>query len=70
VLPTIEELAANCHLLPKNMKTKINKIGSLPIVLYGCETTPLSLKKNIIRRKPHEDGENYIMRSFIIITSH
>jgi hypothetical protein len=31
------------HLIPKNLKIKINKTVILPVVLYGCETWSLTL---------------------------
>jgi hypothetical protein len=34
-----------CYLLSKNIKVKIYKTIILPIVLYGCETWPLTLRE-------------------------
>jgi hypothetical protein len=33
------------HLLSGNVKVKIYKIIILPVVLYGCETWPLTLRE-------------------------
>jgi hypothetical protein len=33
------------HMLPKNVKIKIRKTIILPVILYGCETWPLLLRK-------------------------
>jgi hypothetical protein len=68
-------------LLSKNLKINIYRNIILPVVLYGCETWSLTLRKkrrlkvfeNTVMRifGPERDkvtgsGENYIMRSFII----
>jgi len=73
-------------LLSKNLNTKIYRTIILPIVLYGCETWPLTLREerrlrvfeNIVLRRifgPKRDeeqrsGENYIMRILMICTPH
>jgi len=33
------------RLLSKNLKIKINRTTSLPVVLYGCETLSLTLRE-------------------------
>jgi hypothetical protein len=63
-------------LLSKNIKITIYKTIILPVVLYGCETWPLTLREahglRVLRRifgtksdEVTEVGENCIMRSFI-----
>jgi len=70
----------------KNIKIKIYRTLILPVVLYGCETWPLTLSEEcglrvfdnrVLRRylglrgtKQQESGENYIMRSLMICTAH
>jgi hypothetical protein len=72
--------------LSKNIKIKIHRSIILPAVLYGCETWSLTwreerrvrLSENRALRKifvPKRDevtggGENYIMRSLMIFTTH
>jgi hypothetical protein len=67
------------RLLSKNLKIRIYRTIILPIVLYGCETRSLTLKKErrlrlfenkVLRRifGPKRDevtgnGENYTLRS-------
>jgi len=69
-------------LLSKILKTKIYRTIILPVVLYGCATWSLTLRKErrlrvlenrVLRREfgPKRDdvtgsGENYIMRSLVI----
>jgi hypothetical protein len=71
------------RLLSRNIKTKIYKTIILPVVLYGCETWPLTIRvdhrlrvseNTVVRRllewrelKWREVGENYIIRSFILV---
>jgi hypothetical protein len=59
---------------------------NLPVVLYGCETSSLTLREEHrlrafesralrgifgpVREEFEEDGENYILRSFILFTLH
>jgi hypothetical protein len=73
-------------LLSKNLKIKIYRTIILPVVLYGCETWTLTLRKesrlmlfeNRVPRRifgPRRDavqgsGENYILRSLMICTAH
>jgi hypothetical protein len=60
------------RLLLKNLKIRIYKTIILPVVLYGCETWSLTLREEHIfgpkRDEVREDGENCIMRSFVICT--
>ena len=74
------------RLLSINTKIKIYRTIILPVVLYGCETWSLTLREEhrlrvfenrVLRRifGPKRDkitgsGENYIMRSLKICTSH
>jgi hypothetical protein len=71
-------------LLSKNLKVKIYRTIILSVVLYGCETSSLTLREErrvrvfenrVLRRVfgPNRDevtgnGENYIMRSLVICT--
>ena len=71
-------------MLSKNLKTKIYRTVILPVVLYGCETWSLTLRKErrlrvfenrMLRRifGPKRDevtgnGESYITRSLVICT--
>jgi hypothetical protein len=48
------------RLLSKNLKLKIYKTIILPVVLYGCETWPLTLKKEYRLRV----FENRVLRVF------
>jgi len=73
-------------LVSKNLKIKMYITIILSVVLYGCETWPLTLREerrlrgfgNRVLRKicePKKDevtgnGENYIMRSCIFCTPH
>ena len=73
-------------LLSKNIKIKICRTISLPVVFYGCETWSVALREEltvmvfrnrVLRRifGPNRDevtgsGEDYITRSFIIFTPH
>jgi hypothetical protein len=73
-------------LLSKNLKIKIHRIIILPVFVYGCETWSLKLREErrlrvfenrVLRRifGPKGDevtgsGENYIMRSLTVCTSH
>jgi hypothetical protein len=63
------------------VKVRIYKTIILPVVLYGCETWSLTVREEyklrVLRRifgpkgmELREDGENCIMRSFIICTLH
>jgi hypothetical protein len=67
------------RLLSNNLKTRIYKSIILPVIWYGCETLCLTLREEdrlrmfenkVLRRifGPKEDGENCIMRSFVICT--
>jgi hypothetical protein len=72
------------RLLSKNLKIRIYRNVILPVVLHGCETCSLTLKEErrlsvfenrVLRRifGPKRDevtgnGENYIMRSWMICT--
>jgi hypothetical protein len=42
----VQNLLSSC-LLYRNVKIKIYKSVILPVVLYGCETLSLTLRKNI-----------------------
>jgi hypothetical protein len=64
------------QLLSKDIKIKTYKTIILPVVLYGCETWSLTLRKkhrltvfeNRVLKKisgPNKAGENCIMTSFI-----
>jgi hypothetical protein len=44
MLATIQFSLLYSHLLSTNVKVKIYKTIILPVVLYGCETWPLTLK--------------------------
>jgi hypothetical protein len=44
MLPFCPELLS-FRLLSKNVKVRIYKIIILPVVLYGCETLPLTLRE-------------------------
>ena len=71
-------------LLSKKLNIKICRTIILPVVLYGCETWSLTLRKErrlrvfenrvlrrVFGRKRDEvtgNGENYIMRSLVICT--
>jgi len=73
-------------LLSKNLKIKIHRAAILSVVLYVCETWSLTLKEErrlmvtenrVLWRIfwPKRDdvrgnGENYIMRSFMICTTY
>jgi hypothetical protein len=50
------------RLLSKNVKIRIYKTITLPVVLYGGETWSLTLRE--------EAGENCIMRSLVTFTVH
>ena len=70
-------------LLSRKLKIKMYRTIILPVVLYGCETLPLTLREErrlrvfenrVLRRVfgPKRDevtgnGENYIMRSLVIV---
>ena len=66
------------NLLSKKLKIKIYRTIILPFVLYGFETWSITLRvfeNRVLRRVfgPKRDevtgnGENYIMRSFVICT--
>ena len=74
------------NLLPKSMKIKVCRIVILPIVLYGCETWSLTLRKErklrlfenrVLRRifgarmdDVNVSGDNYMMWSIIICIPH
>ena len=74
------------NLLPKSMKIKVCRIVILPIVLYGCETWSLTLRKErklrlfenrVLRRifgarmdDVNVSGVNYMMWSIIICIPH
>jgi hypothetical protein len=73
-------------LLSKSVKIRIYRTIILPVVLYGCETWPLTLReecrlrvfenkvlRRIFGRKRDEvqgSGEDYIKRSFMLCTAH
>jgi hypothetical protein len=73
-------------LLTKHLKIKIYRILTVPVVLYGCETWSLTMKKqrriNLSedrvlwrifgsnRDEVTESGENQTKRSFMICTAH
>ena len=73
-------------LLSKNIMIQIYRTIILPVDLYGCETWSLTLRKErrlrfsenrVVKRifGPKRDevkgiGENYILMSLMIITSH
>jgi hypothetical protein len=40
---SVQSLLAS-RLFPKNLRIKIQKTTILPVVLYGCETWPLTLR--------------------------
>jgi hypothetical protein len=73
------------HLISKNLKIKIYKTVILPFVLYGCETSSLTLveehrlrvfenrvlrKKFGPKRKKMDHGENCIMTRFMACILH
>jgi len=70
------------RLLSEQIMDKTYKTVSLPVVLYGCETWSLTVREEhrprvfenrVLRRifgRKREDGEDCIMRSFIICTLH
>jgi sorting nexin-29 len=75
---SVQNLLSSC-LISKDLKIKIYKTVILPVVLYGCETSSLTLgeeqrhrifEKRVLRyldlegRKMNH-GENYIMMSFM-----
>jgi hypothetical protein len=78
---SVQNLSSS-RLLSKNLKIKIYRSIILPVVLYGCEAWSLTLREKsrlrgfenrVLRRVfgPKRDevtgnGENYIMRSFMI----
>jgi hypothetical protein len=41
---SVQNLSSSC-LLPKNVKIRIHKTTILPVVLYGCEISSLTLKE-------------------------
>jgi hypothetical protein len=45
MLDIIESKILSSHLIKKNVKIKIHKTVILPVVLYGCETWSLTLRK-------------------------
>jgi hypothetical protein len=49
------------RLLFKNLKIKIYKTTILPVVLYGCETWSLRLKKEQIEVAREKDAKDNIM---------
>jgi hypothetical protein len=73
------------RLLSRSVKVKIYKTIILPVVLYGCDTWPLTLREEnrlrvlenrVLRRisgpKKNEvtkNGESCTMRSFVLCTS-
>jgi hypothetical protein len=73
-------------LLSKNIQIKTYAATILLIILYGCETWPLTLRKEHNRLRMFENrklrktsghkvevtgsGEDYILRSFRICTPH
>jgi hypothetical protein len=73
-------------LLPKNVKITIHRTIILHVVLYGCETWPLTSREEhrlrvfeirlmrMIsghkRERKHRNEEEYIMSKFIISTLH
>jgi hypothetical protein len=80
---SVQNLLSSC-LLTKNLKIRIYRNIILPVVLYGCETWSLTLREEhrlrvlrtgcwggyLDRRRMRwrENGENCIMRSFVICT--
>jgi len=40
-----DQIPLSSGLLPKNLKIKIHRIIVLPVVVYGCETWPLTLRE-------------------------
>jgi hypothetical protein len=60
------------RLLSKNIKIRIYKTIILPVVLYGCETSCLTLREEhrlrVLENRVPRSGKNYIMRSFITCT--
>jgi hypothetical protein len=80
----LQILLSSC-LLSKNVKIKTYRTIIFPVVLYGCETWALNLREErrlrvfenrvLIIFGPKRDevtgsGENYIMRSLMICTTH
>jgi hypothetical protein len=65
------------HLILKQVKITIYKIVILPVVLYGCKTSSLTLREeyrlsifdNIVLRKM-DHGENCTIMNFIICILH
>jgi hypothetical protein len=81
---SVQSLLSLCH-LSKNLKIKVYKTIILPVVLYCCETWPLTLRaKHRLKVSENRVGEylglrggsggrmekNCIMRSFITYTLH
>jgi hypothetical protein len=75
---SVENLLSS-RFLSKNLNIRIYKTIILPVVLYGCETWSLTLReehrlgvfenkvlKRIFGEYLEEDGENCIMKSFMI----
>ena len=78
--------AESSCLISKNIRTKIYRTIILPVVLYGSEARSFSWGRNIgwgclrigcweiylgLRgRRLQESGEDYIMRSFMLCTTH
>jgi hypothetical protein len=60
--------------LSKNIKIKVYRIIVLPVVLYGCETWSLTLRKEcrlrMLRAREQRSGEKYIMRGLIVCIPH
>jgi hypothetical protein len=45
MLAIIQSKILSSHLISKNLKIKIYKTVILPVVLYGCETWPVTLRE-------------------------
>ena len=54
----------------KNVYIKIYRTVILPVVLYGCKTMSLTLREELRGTRKQGTGEKYIMRNFMICTSH
>lgn len=50
------------HLLPKNIKVKINKSIILPVVLYACKTSSLTLYEEVKLRI----SENVVLKTTFV----
>jgi hypothetical protein len=72
--PTIWPRILPSRSLCRNISIKIYKTVILPVVLYGCETWFVTLRKErslrVFDKRPKREkvtgaGENYIIRSFM-----